>query len=165
MAISSVDQKLPVIPEAAPLANLASSAQPSPRSTRSTRSTSDSLPRAPQPISPNSRLLQPTLSWQAKAGWMPDAPAAPNTSTTDDRTHSDTFQHLQPVTAEASHSIRIQAAASSSMSSGPPSASWQPQAEPQQKSDAVSGQQAHPCITMWHYHVQCTSVKVGVVCA
>lgn len=76
MATSSAEPHLAAIPESRPISDLPGSALASPRST------SDSPGRGSAPISPTSRLLRPTLSWQAKAGWIPEAPAALGTTPT-----------------------------------------------------------------------------------
>ena len=133
MAISSADQHLAVIPEAAPISHMPGSARASPRTT------SDSPARAPQPISPNSRLLQPTLSWQAKAGWIPEPPAASSSSAI----------HVEPYSG--SSQVQVSTANSSTrdqplsvggfMSPVPPSVSWQSRADSLQASPVnISGQ-------------------------
>ena len=65
MAVSS-EHSLEATPESAAVSHLSNSARSSPRST------SDNPARNLQPISQHSRLLQPTLSWQAKAAWIPE---------------------------------------------------------------------------------------------
>lgn len=81
MASSWDAQSLEAIPESATVSYQPGSAHPSP----SPRSTSDNPARSPssQPISQHSRLLQPTLSWQAKAAWLPDPVADASTSVMD----------------------------------------------------------------------------------
>ena len=71
---SNSEHSLPAIPEAAAISHVSNSARSSPRST------SDNPARSLQPISQYSRLLQPTLSWQAKAGYIPELMDAPKTS-------------------------------------------------------------------------------------
>ena len=93
MATTSDSINLGVIPESAPVSYLPGSSRSSPRST------TDSPGRS-QPISQHSRLLQPTLSWQAKAGWIPD-PAA-NTSSSVAESLSDVGTQVQVSTAAVS---------------------------------------------------------------
>ena len=71
---SSSELSLPAIPEAPAASYISTPAHSSPRST------SDNPARNLQPISQHSRLLQPTLSWQAKAGYIPEPADALRTS-------------------------------------------------------------------------------------
>lgn len=95
MASSSAEPHLAAIPETRPTDDLPGSALASPRST------SDSPGRGSAPISPTSRLLRPTLSWQAKAGWIPEAPTAlcPTPTSIDSNVDVSSGQMQEPTVA------------------------------------------------------------------
>ena len=131
MAVSSSEPYLAAIPETAPMNNLPGSARASPRST------SDSPARGTAPISPTSRLLRPTLSWQAKASWIREPPSSSTPTGTDSHVSSSS-QGQEPMAAV--HARDQATMAASQLSLSPPSAGWQSIQGPLQTSQAAAGQ-------------------------
>lgn len=152
MATSLEELHLPVIPETGPVLYLPVSARASPRST------SDSPAHATPSISPTSRLLRPTLSWQAKAGWIPEPAAALGPSPTGTVVDAGSSQRQTPTTRDQA------TAAAGHLSSSPPSTSWQSAADPLQTLGGATGKQRHhakPCCAI----VSICIVGIVVACS
>lgn len=160
------DLHLPAIPETVPVNHLPVSARASPRST------SDSPAQATLPISPTSRLLKPTLSWQAKAGWIPEPPTSSGRKPTGTDVDAGS-SHKQVLTIAVD--ARDQAtAAASRLSPSPPSASWHSATDPQQPFGGATGkQQQHTkngcgvfLLNIRRWHCRCTLPQgAGIVAA
>lgn len=132
MAMSTAEPHLAAIPETLPMSDLPGSAWASPRST------SDSPARGSAPISPTSRLLRPTLSWQAKASWIPEPPAASGTTPTGIDSHGGCDQGQEPIAAVRAKDQAT--AGASQLSPSPPSAGWLSTQNPVQSSQGDTGQ-------------------------
>ena len=145
MAARVEDLHLPAIPETRPLDYRPVSARASPRST------SDSPAYATLPISPTSRLLKPTLSWQAKAGWMSEPATALGPNPTGIEDNAGSSQRQVPTTRDQA------TAAAGQWTPSPPAASWQAAADPPQTLGGDTGKQhdAKSCcvrikVHRWH---------------
>lgn len=130
MATSSAKPYLAAIPESRPINDLPGSALASPRST------SDSPGRGSAPISPTSRLLRPTLSWQAKAGWIPEPPTALYTTPASIDPNVSSGQLQEPTVVL---SAPDQATTAAGRLSPSVSASWQSTQNPLQPSQDATG--------------------------
>lgn len=148
MATSLEDLHLPAIPETGPVDYLPVSARASPRST------SDSPAHATPSISPTSRLLKPTLSWQAKAGWIAEPATALGPGSTGTEVHAGSSQRQTRTTRDQA------TAATGQWSASPTSTSWQSAAYPPQTLGGVTGKQRHhakPCCAVISIYI------VGIV--
>ena len=135
MAIITAEPHLAAVPETVPMNDLPGSARASPRST------SDSPARGSAPISPTSRLLRPTLSWQAKASWIPEPSTTSGTTPTGNDFHGASGQGQEPIAAV--HARDQATAGASQLSPSPPSAGWQSTQNPVQGSQGNAGQSKH----------------------
>ena len=161
MTVSSAKPHLAAIPETASINHLPGSAHTSPRST------SDSPAQGSPPISPTSRLLQPTLSWQAKASWISEPPTT--SGTTPMGTEFDAGSRQGQVPFAAADARDQATTASSRLSPSPPSASWQSAPDSLQTSHDATGQSN---VTAWHMLsmcivscVKCNSTRCGSIAA
>lgn len=132
MGSTSAEPHLAAIPEAGSIFNLPGSARASPRST------SDNPARGTAPISPTSRLLRPTLSWQAKASWIAEPPTASSTPLTGAVSDWGTSQGQEPVAAV--HTQHQATTPARLLSPSPPSVGWQSIHDPKQTSQGAAGQ-------------------------
>jgi len=134
MVITSELSNLAAIPES-------TSVSYQPTSVRTTpRSTSDSPGRSP-PISQQSRLLQPTLSWKAKAGWIPNPVAGTSTAAADQLADASGTQVQVSMAAVSARNQAMAAGRRTSLIS--PSTSFHLRDEPQQI--AAAGKQLCCC--------------------
>ena len=157
MAVSSAEPHLAAIPETVPTNDLPGSARASPRST------SDSPARGTAQISPTSRLLRPTLSWQAKASWIPDLPTASGTTATGTESDVGSSQGQEPIAAV--HARDQATMAASQLSPSPPSAAWQSVQDPLQTFQGAAGQSSsNLCINQYTHRldVHCCLCKLQV---
>ncbi len=135
MATLSDNPYLEAIPESSSVNYLPGSARSSPRSTSDSPARSTGL----QPISQHSRLLQPTLSWQAKAGWIPNPLVGVSSSATHAIPDASNPQVQASTTAVSARNQALAAGRRTSLIS--PSTSFRIREEPQTSADYASGQQ------------------------
>lgn len=123
MVVTSETSNLAAIPESTSVSYQPTSVRTSPRST------SDSPGLSP-PISQHSRLLQPTLSWKAKAGWIPNPVAGISTAAPDQLADTSSIQVQVSMAAVSARNHAMAAGRRTSLIS--PSTSFQLRDEPQQ---------------------------------
>ena len=129
-----------VISETSILAAIPESTSVSYQQHTSPRSTSDSPGLSP-PISQHSRLLQPTLSWKAKAGWIPNPVAGTSTAAADQLADTRGTQVQVSMAAVSARNRAMAAGRRTSLIS--PSTSFHLRDEPQQV--AAAGEQLCCC--------------------
>jgi len=134
MVVTSESSNLAAIPESISVSYQPTSVRTSPRST------SDSPGRSP-PISQHSRLLQPTLSWKAKAGWIPNPVAGTSTAAADQLADTSSTQVQVSMAAVSARNQAMAAGRRTSLIS--PSTSFHVRDEPQQI--AAAGEQLCYC--------------------
>ncbi|KAL0039822.1 hypothetical protein WJX77_009060 [Trebouxia sp. C0004] len=129
MVTTSESPNLAAIPESTSVSYQPTSVRISPRST------SDSPGRSP-PISQQSRLLQPTLSWKAKAGWIPN-PVGTSTAAADQLAETSGTQVQVSVAAVSARNQAMAAGRRTSLIS--PSTSFHLRDEPVAAAGGIAG--------------------------
>lgn len=134
MVVTSEIPNLAAIPESTSVSYQPASVRTSPRST------SDSPGRSSS-ISQHSRLLQPTLSWQAKAGWIPNPVTGTSTAAADQQADTSGTQVQVSMAAVSARNQAMAAGRRTSLIS--PSTSFHLRDGPQQI--AAAGEQLCCC--------------------
>ncbi|KAA6419479.1 MAG: hypothetical protein FRX49_10577 [Trebouxia sp. A1-2] len=153
MVVTSEIPNLAAIPESTSVSYQPASVRTSPRST------SDSPGRSSS-ISQHSRLLQPTLSWQAKAGWIPNPVTGTSTAAADQQADTSGTQVQVSMAAVSARNQAMAAGRRTSLIS--PSTSFHLRDGPQQIA-AAGGDAGSTILTQFMSNSEVVQQKVEAI--